>query len=78
MRKGVEYRRLEVKFSAPSFNSNLVERRLLAAAALVGGGVYMLCASSLANRYAKVAPQLRAIVDSYDVRSIREGRAALR
>jgi hypothetical protein len=77
VRKGVEYRRLEVKFSAPSFNANLVERRLLLSAAVVGGGVYMLCASALANRYTKVAPQLRAIIDSYDVRSIRDGRAAV-
>lgn len=76
-RAGVDYRTLDIKFAALSFNYNLVERRLLLTAAGVGDSVFMLAASALANRYETVAADLRGVCDSFRVRPIRAGRGVL-
>lgn len=73
---GVPSRVLDIKFAALSFNYNLVERRLLLRATAVGGGVYMLAASTLNTRYSKMSDTMRDICDSFDVHVVRASRAA--
>ncbi|KAG8461865.1 hypothetical protein KFE25_013884 [Diacronema lutheri] len=75
-RDGVPYATLDVRFSALSFNYNLVERRLLLSAVVVGDSVYMLAASAFATRFKTVSAQLRDVVESYRARPIRAARGA--
>lgn len=72
---GSSYRALDVKFSAPSFNYNLVERRVLVAATTVDNGCYFLCASCLATRFPAMADTLQNICASFSVQRVRRGAA---